>query len=147
MISQSLATKSILCLYVEKIHSPLQRVLKRSNLTIAILCYRQLTSLKPDLFIRDSGSTIKKKSRKYEKLFPPSFISMILAMAGKVRIWFSKHFIPKRTIQLPDHYVVGMESFIADEQMASFKQIGLRKERHVHSPIWSFHLVMKMKET
>ena len=39
------------------------------------------------------------------------------------------------------------ETFIADEQTASFKNIGLRKDVTAHYPILSFRLVMKMPGT
>ena len=45
-------------------------------------------------------------------------------------------------IRAPDHYVLGRESFIADEQMVSFKNIGLRKGQLNPLP----HLVISFGE-
>lgn len=90
---------------------------------------KTLRDIRPDLLLRDSGSTIQEEVEKVRE-FVPSIIHFddFGDGAKSADLVFQTLYTDSFNNSI-DHYIVGTESFIADEELASFKQIGLRKDR------------------
>ena len=106
------------------------------------LFLQALASIKPDLLLRDSGSTIQEEIEKITELVPSIIHFDDFGDGGKCADLVFQTLYVESNDSAPDHYVLGRESFIADEQMASFKHIGLRKAQLGPLP----HLVISFGE-
>lgn len=101
-----------------------------------------LMSIKPDLLLRDTGSTIQEEVEKITELVPSIIHFDDFGDGGKCAdLVFQTLYVESNDIA-PDHYVLGRDSFIADEKMASVKHIGLRKAQLGPLP----HLVISFGE-
>ncbi|WP_186668020.1 PseG/SpsG family protein [Sporosarcina sp. BP05] len=103
---------------------------------------KALASIKPDLLLRDSGSTIHEEVEKVTELVPSIIHFDDFGDGGKCADLVFQTLYVESNDSVPDHYVLGRESFIADEQMDSFKHIGLRKTQLGPLP----HLVISFGE-
>jgi spore coat polysaccharide biosynthesis predicted glycosyltransferase SpsG len=106
------------------------------------LFLRALASIKPDLLLRDSGSTIQEEIEKVSELVPSVIHFDDFGDGGKYADLVFQTLYVESNDSAPDHYVLGRESFIADEKMASVKHIGLRKAQLGPLP----HLVISFGE-
>lgn len=88
-----------------------------------------ITAMKPDLLIRDSGSTIRDEVEHIRELVPSIIHFDDFGDGGNFADLVFQTLYADSNDKVPDHYVVGIESFMADDEMISLKQIGLRKER------------------
>ncbi len=86
-----------------------------------------LTTVKPDLLLRDSGSTQREDVDKIKRIVPSIIHFDDFGDGGLSADLVFQTLYTDSNDQAPDHYVVGMASFIADEQFAAFKHIGLQK--------------------
>ncbi|MBO0588800.1 hypothetical protein [Sporosarcina sp. E16_8] len=107
-----------------------------------VLFLQALASLKPDLLLRDSGSTIQEEIEKITELVPSIIHFDDFGDGGKCADLVFQTLYVDSNDSAPDHYVLGRESFIADEHMAPFKHIGLRKSQIGPLP----HLVISFGE-
>lgn len=82
----------------------------------------------PDLLIRDSGSTSKEEVEKTKEIIPMILHFDDFGEGGKLADFVIQTLYSEAHEKPLDHYIVGIESFIADKQLASFKQIGLGKK-------------------
>lgn len=89
---------------------------------------KTLAKLKPDLLLRDSGSTSQEEVEKICNLVPTVIHFDDFGDGGKLADLVIQTLFTESNENAPDHYVEGTETFIADEDAASFKNIGLRKE-------------------
>ena len=103
---------------------------------------KALASIKPDLLLRDSGSTIHEEVEKVTELVPSIIHFDDFGDGGKCADLVFQTLYVESNDSVPDHYVLGRESFIADEQMDPFKHIGLRKTQLGPLP----HLVISFGE-
>jgi spore coat polysaccharide biosynthesis predicted glycosyltransferase SpsG len=103
---------------------------------------KALASIKPDLLLRDSGSTIHEEVEKVTELVPSIIHFDDFGDGGKCADLVFQTLYVESNDSTPDHYVLGRESFIADEKMASVKNIGLRKAQLGPLP----HLVISFGE-
>ena len=87
-----------------------------------------LSKIKPDLLLRDSGSTIQEEVEKICKIVPNVIHFDDFGEGGKVADLVFHTLYSDSNEKVHDHYVEGIESFIIDEKMASYKNIGLRKK-------------------
>lgn len=106
------------------------------------LFLQALATIKPDLLLRDSGSTILEEVEKIAALVPAIIHFDDFGDGGKCADLVFQTLYAETNDVVPDHYVIGWESFISDEQMASFKHIGLRKGQSGPLP----HLVITFGE-
>lgn len=90
---------------------------------------KALLTLKPDLLLRDSGSTSQEEVEKIRQLVPSIVHFDDFGDGGKGADLVFQTLYAESNDKVPDHYVVGPESFFADEEVASLKQIGLRRDR------------------
>lgn len=97
-----------------------------------------LQNSKPDLLLRDSGSTSKEEVEKITEIVPSVIHFDDFGEGGKLADLVIQTLYMETNDKPLDHYVVGAESFIADEQVASFKHIGLHKKETQPIP----HLVV-----
>ena len=88
-----------------------------------------LTAMKPDLLIRDSGSTLREEVEHIRELVPSIIHFDDFGDGGQFADLVFQTLYAESNDKVPDHYVVGIESFMADDQTVALKQIGLRKER------------------
>ena len=87
-----------------------------------------LAELKPDLLLRDSGSTSQDELPKIKDIVPAIIHFDDFGEGGKLADLVFQTLYAETNEQPPSHYIVGATSFIADEQTASFKHIGLQKQ-------------------
>lgn len=88
---------------------------------------QKLAQLKPDLLLRDSGSTSQDELPKIKEIVPAIIHFDDFGEGGKFADLVFQTLYSESNEKPPSHYVVGATSFIADEQTASFKHIGLQK--------------------
>lgn len=86
-----------------------------------------LQKIKPNLLVRDSGSTSKEESQKIQAIVPAMIHFDDFGEGGKLADFVIQTLYTEAFDPPLDHYVIGMDSFIADDQIAPFKQIGLSK--------------------
>lgn len=89
---------------------------------------RTLEKIKPDLLLRDSGSTSKEEIDNIRQIVPSIIHFDDFGEGGKFVDLVFQTLYTESNDSVPDYYIEGIESFIADENMASFKHIGLRKD-------------------
>jgi spore coat polysaccharide biosynthesis predicted glycosyltransferase SpsG len=99
---------------------------------------RILTDIKPDLLIRDSGSTVEEDVEKIRGIVPSIIHFDDFGDGGKSADLVFQTLYTETNDPVPEHYVVGLDSFIADEEILGYKQIGLRKQEQNPLP----HLVI-----
>ena len=87
-----------------------------------------LEQIQPDLLLRDSGSTSKEEVDKISKVVPSVIHFDDFGGGGKVADLVIQTLYMEANDKLPDHYVIGAESFIADKNTIPYKHLGLRKE-------------------
>lgn len=87
-----------------------------------------LQKTQPDLLVRDSGSTSKEDSQKIQELVPATIHFDDFGEGGKLADFVIQTLYTETFEQQLDHYVIGMESFIADAEIAPYKQVGLSKK-------------------
>lgn len=97
-----------------------------------------LTELKPDLLLRDSGSTSKEEVDHIAKIVPAVIHFDDFGEGGEIADLVIQTLYTESNDKPLAHYLIGAESFIADEQMSSFKHIGLQKKETQPLP----HLVI-----
>lgn len=97
-----------------------------------------LENLKPDLLLRDSGSTSKEEVESLTKIIPTMIHFDDFGDGGEVADFVIQTLYTEITEQPPAHYLIGADSFVADEQLQSYKHIGLQKKEMPHLP----HLVV-----
>lgn len=97
-----------------------------------------LSVMKPDLLIRDSGSTIREEVEKVRTIVPSIIHFDDFGDGGNSADLVFQTLYADSNDSVPEHYVVGTESFIADDLMVPFEKIGLRKEQSNYIP----HLVI-----
>lgn len=100
-----------------------------------------LTTLKkitPDLLLRDSGSTSKEEVENSKKIVPSVIHFDDFGSGGALADFVIQTLYTETNEKQLEHYIVGPETFIADEQIAPYKEIGLRKKNTHHTP----HLVV-----
>lgn len=103
---------------------------------------RILERMEPDLLLRDSGSTSQEEVEKIREVVPSVIHFDDFGEGGKLADLVFQTLYSDSNDKVPDHYVEGIESFIADEKMASFKNIGLREREPSSLP----HLVISFGE-
>lgn len=86
-----------------------------------------LGKITPDLLLRDSGSTSIEESEKIQALVPAMIHFDDFGEGGKLADFVIQTLYTDTQEQKPGHYAIGMTSFIADDQIIPFKQIGLGK--------------------
>ncbi|MDS9472357.1 PseG/SpsG family protein [Sporosarcina pasteurii] len=89
---------------------------------------KALQKIKPDLLLRDSGSTSKEEVEKISEIVPAVIHFDDFGEGGRLADLVIQTLYTETNEKPLEHYVVGAESFIADEQIASFKHIGLNKQ-------------------
>lgn len=99
---------------------------------------KALQKIMPDLLLRDSGSTSKEEIQKIQKIVPAMIHFDDFGEGGKVADFVIQTLYTEAFEKPLDHYNVGIESFIADEQIAPFRQVGLGKKNTQPLP----HLVV-----
>lgn len=87
-----------------------------------------LVEIKPDLLIRDSGSTCQEDVEKISKFVPSIIHFDDFGDGGKFADLVVQTLYADSNDNVPEHYIVGTKSFIADEQVAPYRKIGLRNE-------------------
>ncbi len=138
IISQALATEMDILFLCGEDSPPAPAGFKEIKVGNSNSLLRELTALKPDLLIRDSGSTIEEEVEKIRGIVPSIIHFDDFGDGGKSADLVFQTLYSETYDPMPEHYIVGLESFIADDAMAPFKQIGLRKERQNPLP----HLVI-----
>lgn len=87
-----------------------------------------LATLKPDLLLRDSGSTSKEEVEHIAQIVPAVIHFDDFGEGGEKADLVIQTLYTESNDKPPAHYLVGAESFIADEQIRAFKHIGLQKK-------------------
>lgn len=90
--------------------------------------FQVLDEIKPDLLLRDSGSTIQEEVEKICDIVPSIIHFDDFGDGGKSADLVFQTLFSEANEKNPDHYVEGPETFIADEVITPFKNIGLRKD-------------------
>lgn len=89
---------------------------------------KTLQNTMPDLLIRDSGSTSKEEIEKTKKIVPTIIHFDDFGEGGKLADLVIQTLYSEAHEKPLDHYIVGIDSFIADEQLVSYKKTGLSKK-------------------
>lgn len=89
---------------------------------------RTLEKIKPDLLLRDSGSTSQEEVENIRQIVPSIIHFDDFGEGGKYADLVFQTLYIESNDNVPDHYIEGIKSFIADKKMASFQQVGLRKD-------------------
>lgn len=97
-----------------------------------------IKTIKPDLLLRDSGSTSQEEVEKIRELVPSIIHFDDFGDGSHSADLVFQTLYAESNDKVQDHFVIGIDSFIADEEMTSLKKIGLRKDRPGHLP----HLVI-----
>lgn len=87
-----------------------------------------IEQLKPDLLVRDSGSTPIDEVKKIKQTVPAIIHFDDFGEGGKEADLVFQTLYTECNEKPPAHYVIGATSFIADEQMEPFKHIGLTRK-------------------
>lgn len=90
---------------------------------------KTLEELKPDLLLRDSGSTSEDEVEKIREVIPSVIHFDDFGEGGKLADLVLQTLYTESNDKPLDHYVVGADSFIADEQTSAYKHVGLLKEK------------------
>lgn len=128
MISKALATEMDIIFLCGEDSPPAPAGYKTIKIGNSNSLLRNLAELQPDLLIRDSGSTIEEEVDKIREIVPSIIHFDDFGDGGKSADLVFQTLYTETNDPVPEHYVVGLDSFIADEKMSAIKQIGLRKE-------------------
>lgn len=101
-----------------------------------------LANLNVDLLLRDSGSTTKEDVDKLTKVVPAMIHFDDFGEGGKLVDLVVQTLYTEEHEKLPTHYLVGADSFIADEQISPFQKIGLQPKEQQPLP----HLIISFGE-
>lgn len=101
-----------------------------------------LQKLKPSLLLRDSGSTSKEEVANIKKIVPSIIHFDDFGSGGDLASFVIQTLYTETYEKQSDHYIVGYETFIADEQITPYKKIGLNKKEPASLP----HLVVTFGE-
>jgi spore coat polysaccharide biosynthesis predicted glycosyltransferase SpsG len=142
MITNDLAVETTIVFLCGTDSPPAPEGFETVSFTTTTKFSQALATIKPDLLLRDSGSTILEEVEKIAALVPAIIHFDDFGDGGKCADLVFQTLYPETNDPVPDHYVMGRESFIADEQMVSFKNIGLRKRQSNPLP----HLVISFGE-
>ena len=88
-----------------------------------------LEKTKPNLLVRDSGSTSQEEVERIRKIVPAVIHFDDFGAGGEFAELVIQTLYTETNEKTHDHYVIGHESFIADNQLSALKNIGLRKEK------------------
>lgn len=99
---------------------------------------KKITELKPDMLLRDSGSTSQDEIEKLANIVPAIIHFDDFGEGGKFTNLVFQTLYNDTNDKPLDHYVLGPKSFIADEQISPFKHIGLHRKANRPLP----HLVI-----
>lgn len=138
ILAQALANEATVVFFCGEDSPPTPADFKEIRVGNSASLLRKLAMFQPDLFIRDSGSTLAEEVDKIRELVPSIIHFDDFGDGGKCADLVFQTLYTESNDSIPDHYVVGLESFIADDEVNSFKQIGLRKVRQDPLP----HLVI-----
>jgi spore coat polysaccharide biosynthesis predicted glycosyltransferase SpsG len=94
--------------------------LKNSSELVSIL-----EKTRPNLLVRDSGSTTQEEVHKIRKIVPSIIHFDDFGGGGELADMVIQTLYTESNDKPHEHYVIGPETFIADEQVSSFKHIGL----------------------
>lgn len=97
-----------------------------------------LTRLQPDLLIRDSGSSHKDEMAKVVELVPSILHFDDFGEGGLQADWVIQTLYADTHEPVPNHYITGYETFIADPPLQAVRCAGLKDKPFIHSP----HLVI-----
>ena len=97
-----------------------------------------LANIKPDLLLRDSGSTSQEEVDTIAKIVPSIIHFDDFGEGGELADLVIQTLYTESSDKPPAHYLIGADSFIADEQMISYKHSGLLKKDALPLP----HLVI-----
>lgn len=89
---------------------------------------KTLAEIKPDLLLRDTGTTSQEEVEQLKQLVPSIIHFDDFGDGGKIADLVFQTLYTDSFEEPPEHFVVGFESFIADSEVRAFKKIGLRKE-------------------
>lgn len=101
-----------------------------------------LRFVRPDLLIRDSGSTISEEVEKIREVVPSILHFDDFGDGGKQADFVIQTLLEETGEEYPDHYTVDRQLFIADPLMRPFKQSGVEKKPPGPLP----HLVVSFGE-
>ena len=87
-----------------------------------------LANLTPDLLLRDSGSTSKEEVDNITKIVPAIIHFDDFGTGGELADLVIQTLYTESSDKPYSHYMIGPESFIADEQLSAYKHIGLQKK-------------------
>lgn len=87
-----------------------------------------LANLKPDLLLRDSGSTSQEEVETITKIVPSIIHFDDFGEGGELADLVIQTLYTESSEKPPAHYLIGADSFIADDQMISYKHSGLLKK-------------------
>jgi len=89
---------------------------------------KALTELKPDLLLRDSGSTSQDEVSEIKEVVPSIIHFDDFGEGGKLADLVFQTLCPESNEKPLNHYVVGTTSFIVDEKIVPLKHIGQNKK-------------------
>lgn len=101
-----------------------------------------LRFVRPDLLIRDSGSTISEEVEKIREVVPSILHFDDFGDGGKQADFVIQTLLEETGEEYPDHYTVDRQLFIADPLMRPFKHSGVEKKPPGPLP----HLVVSFGE-
>lgn len=97
-----------------------------------------LKKVRPDVLVRDSGSTSKDEMAKLRQLVPSILHIDDFGEGGEQADLVIQTLYAEQTESLPSHYIAGHETFLADPAFLEYKESGLLKKPSFSSP----HLVI-----
>lgn len=142
MIANTLREESRIIYLCGENSPPAPEGFKTVNLKGSSSLVQAVSMIRPDLLIRDSGSTTAEEVEKIHKMVPSIIHFDDFGDGGKIADLVFQTLYADTSEPVPDHYVVGTESFMADEGTDALKNLGLRKKRSDTLP----HLVISFGE-
>ncbi|WP_153730303.1 PseG/SpsG family protein [Sporosarcina obsidiansis] len=97
-----------------------------------------LTNLQPDLLLRDGGTSHKEEVSKLQEVVPSLLHFDDFGEGGQLADLVVQTLYAETHEPLPDHYIVGHETFIADTSLQPYRRAGLKRKPSFSSP----HLVI-----
>ncbi|WP_438314755.1 PseG/SpsG family protein [Sporosarcina sp. FA9] len=89
---------------------------------------RTISEIKPDILLRDTGSTLQEEVERICEVVPTVIHFDDFGEGGKSADIVFQTLYSETNDKVPDHYIQGIENFIVDEQLASYKNIGLKRK-------------------
>lgn len=117
----------IIFIHIEGSH-PTPQDFQTVSIKNSLSLVKTLAMIKPDLLLRDSGSTSQEEVDKISEIVPSVIHFDDFGEGGKLADLVIQTLYSESNDKPLDHYVIGPETFIADEQAIPFKHIGLNKE-------------------